>query len=119
MWNLFIFLFKVQSFVRNFTNSDDSNKIEEIIKPISKNVYSDKIKDDKYFYFNVQFDNNEKPIIGNGSDERHFNIIVSAKSWMRNVENNGIFQTDGTYKITIQGYPLVLLIYMVSFIWFI
>ena len=47
------------------------------MKLISKNVYSEKLKDDKYFYFNVLFDDNAKPIIGNGSDEKHLNIIVS------------------------------------------
>ena len=85
----FIFvLIKVQSFVRNYTKSDDSNKIEEIMKLIGKNAHSEKLKDDKYFYFNVLFDDNGKPIIGNGSDEKHFNIIVSSKKLMRNLEHN-------------------------------
>ena len=84
-----------------------ANKINEIKKLISDNVYHPELNDDDFFYFNINFDENDQPIIGNGSDNSHLNIMVSSKNLLNNLQCIGVNHLDGTYKITTNGFPLV------------
>ena len=47
------------------------------------------------------------PIIGDGSDEDHLNIMLTSKRLMENLANNGIHHIDATYRITVHGFPLI------------
>ena len=67
------------------------------------------------FFLNVLFDRDGEPIIGNGTDRSHFNICMTSKRLIQNLDNNGVHHWDCTYKITIHGYSL--LIYGISDIW--
>jgi len=66
------------------------------------------LEDDDYFFFNVNNDTKGNPIIGKGSDDQHFRVAFSSKRLLKNVVHKGVFHIDGTYKITIQGFPLVI-----------
>jgi hypothetical protein len=59
------------------------------------------------FFFNVNNDLRGKPIICKGSGSQHFRLLFSSKRLLQNVEHVGVFHVDGTYKITIQDFPLV------------
>ena len=58
-------------------------------------------------FFNVQFDKDKKVELGDGSDENHMNICFTSKKLMSNIEYKGIHHIDGTYRISIYGFPLV------------
>ena len=47
------------------------------------------------------------PILGDGSDENHLNVMLTSKRLMQNLANNGIHHIDGTYRITVHGFPLI------------
>ena len=47
------------------------------------------------------------PLIGNGSEKDHLNIILSSKKLLYNKNHFGVFHLDGTYKITVNGFPLI------------
>ncbi len=74
---------------------------------VKLHLYSDELEDDDYFFFNVNNDLRGKPIICKGSDSQHFRLLFSSKRLLQNVEHVGVFHVDGTYKITIQDFPLV------------
>ena len=46
-------------------------------------------------------------MIGDGSEENACLIFMTSKLLMQNFELKGLNHIDGTYKIPIQGFPLV------------
>ncbi|CAF0860350.1 unnamed protein product [Brachionus calyciflorus] len=67
------------------------------------------------FFFGSDLDQNNDPLVGNGSEENHCHLIVSTKKMLRFMDENldpdypSIFHIDSTYKITKNGFPLVVL----------
>ena len=98
--------------MRTHRQYEEANRIETIKKIIKENLLSDELSSDDYFFFNVSFDNENQPIVGDGSNKNHFHLCMSSKRLLQNIENYGVHHLDCTYKITVQGYPL--LIYGVS-----
>ena len=80
------------------------NKILEITTFIKDNLYDDELLDDDVFFFNVIFDDNQIPKVGNGSDEDHLHIMMSSKSLMSNIEKTHVHHTDWTYKMGFSSY---------------
>jgi hypothetical protein len=70
-------------------------------------LYDQDLEDDDPFFFNVKYDSENKIDIGDGSDENHLHICMTSKKLMSNIESEGIHHIDGTYRITIYGFPLI------------
>jgi hypothetical protein len=45
--------------------------------------------------------------LGDGSDEKHLHICMTSRKLMSNIESKGVHHIDGTYRITIYGFPLI------------
>lgn len=73
--------------MRLFRGNDLSNKVLEIKNLISNNLYDSDLLDDDYFYFNILFNDDQIPIIGDGSDSNHMHIMLSSKALMSNIES--------------------------------
>lgn len=98
---------QVQHWLRDYREKDLANKISEIKKFIKKKLRTEKTADKQYYFFNVNLNETGEVVLGDGSEEDHLMIFMTSKSLMQNVELEGLYHIDGTYKITIQGYPLV------------
>ena len=85
-----------------------NNRIENVKELISKNLYDEALLDDDYFFFNVKFDENNQPIVNTGKDDDHLHIHMTSKRLFSNIDKNGVHHIDGTYKITRNGFPLIL-----------
>jgi hypothetical protein len=44
---------------------------------VSANLYSPDLPDDKMFFFGIQFDKNNQPIINLGSENFHFRLLMT------------------------------------------
>ena len=65
------------------------------------------MEEDDPFFFNVKYDKENKVDIGDGSDENHLHVCMTSRKLMSNIESNGIHHIDGTYRITVYGFPLI------------
>ena len=65
------------------------------------------LEDDDAFCFNVEFDDSDEVILGDGSDENHLHVCITSRKLMSNIESKGVHHIDGTYRITIYGFPLI------------
>ena len=63
------------------------------------------------FFFHLTFNKNGKLILGNGSDENHLHIMMTSKKMIRLLDSayhsKGCYHQDYTYKITKNGFPLL------------
>ena len=84
-----------------------SNKLDQVKSLINDNLFHEDLLDEDFFYFNFEFDSNNMPVIGDGSDDNHLHIMMSSKKLLNQLEYNGVTHLDGTYKITTNGFPLV------------
>jgi hypothetical protein len=81
-------------------------KIQEFIL---KNQYSESLDRDQLFVYDIQFNSDNKPVVGNGSADDHLMISVTSKQLLENLirrrgQQNHI---DATYKITKNGFCLI------------
>ena len=72
-----------------------------------EHLYKEDLEDDDAFFFNVQFGDDGEVDLGDGSDEKHLRICMTSRKLMSNIESKGVHHIDGTYRITIYGYPLI------------
>ncbi len=75
---------------------------------INDHLLNDTNDDDDFFFFNVMFDRDSEPILGDGTHRSHVNICMTSKRFLRNLEQDGVHHWDCTYKITIHGYRLLI-----------
>ena len=61
----------------------------------------------KCCFFNVNFNKHGKVKIGSGSDKDYLNIMMTSTILMKNCQIDRVFHVDGTYKITENGFLLV------------
>ena len=50
-------------------------------------MYNECLDDETMFYFNVDFDEDKNPIIGNGEENNHTNIMFTSKKLMSLLKN--------------------------------
>ena len=77
------------------------------MKFIKNNTFTNEIDDDKQFFFNLNYNDDNEIEIGTGSTLSHLNLSMTSKNLMKLIQMRGVFHIDGTYKITSHGYPLV------------
>ena len=70
-------------------------------------MYTDSLEDDAAYFIGVKLDENDLPIIGEGTELSHLNIHVTSRFLMGNLSLSGVHHIDATYKITTYGYPLI------------
>ena len=68
----------------------DSNNIEEVIQYIINHSYYEGIDEADLFFFGLKLENN-KPVVGNGTDQSHFNACFSSIKLLKRLENDGQF----------------------------
>ncbi len=86
-------------------NNQDS--VSAIANYINQHLYSDDLEDDDPYFIGIRFDDNNKILIGNGSDASHLYIHITSRHLMNNLRYNGVHHIDATYKITTHGFPLI------------
>jgi len=49
-------------------------------------------------------------VVGDGSDDDHFNMMLTSKKLLEMLDSNieGMFHIDGTYKLTKEGFPIII-----------
>jgi len=98
---LFYFL-KIQRFVRTYRDAVRVNTISSIKNTVKNNLYHDKINEDKFFFFGVEFDSEKEPILGSGKCEvdhknkkikcsslSHLNLMMTSVKLMDSIEEEG------------------------------
>ncbi|CAF0897848.1 unnamed protein product [Brachionus calyciflorus] len=71
------------------------------------------LKDDEVFFFGLKLDNDDELVIGTGTDDNHCYILLTTKKMLKFLDDNidnfpSIFHIDSTYKITKNGFPLLI-----------
>ncbi|CAF0956396.1 unnamed protein product [Brachionus calyciflorus] len=73
--NIIPSLKQVQNFVNNFRYTKlKRNSLQEVRNLVQKNLFSDDLEEHDPFFFNFNFFNEEKIIINNGSENKHFHL---------------------------------------------
>jgi hypothetical protein len=96
----------IENNVSSFQDQLDLDKIEKWIN--DRLFYSD--DPDKLFFFSIRMNNN-KIVVGCGSDDDHFNICCTSYRLLSycGIQQyyGSIYHIDGTYKITFENFVLV------------
>ena len=85
----------------------NSNSMKCVRDFIKSNEYDANVSENKMFIFNVKKNDKNKIKLGDGKDNNHLNIMMSSKALLSNLSREGMFHIDGTYKITKNGFPLM------------
>lgn len=93
--------------MNKLTNQNEANKITVLSEFIKENMYSDKLDDDEPFFFNVNTNEADEVDLGSGSDIEHLHLCMTSRFLMKSCADKGVKHSDGTYKITSHGYPLI------------
>ena len=93
-------------------NTGNNNNINDVCIYIKNHEYSDLLADDEMFFYGFKYDKNGDPIVGDGSDSIHFRALVTTKKMIRFMDEKlsdlpSMFHIDSTFKITKNGFPLV------------
>lgn len=70
------------------------NIIEMLRDFILKNQFHQDLKEDDAFFFNLKFNEHNELIIGDGSNQDHFNLMMSSKYMLSFLTKNGTGHTD-------------------------
>jgi hypothetical protein len=70
-------------------------------------MYTESLEDEAAYFIGVKLDENDLPIIGEGTELNHLNIHVTSRFLMGNLSLSGVHHIDATYKITTYGFPLI------------
>ena len=75
---------QIQNFAARFRDkTGNNNLIGDVVKYVAAHLYRPDIPDDEIFFFGLNFDENDQPIINIGSDSSHLNLICSTKKFHR------------------------------------
>ena len=55
------------------------------------------------FFFNFKRNEDNKIVVGDSSDDDHFNVMLTSKKLLEMLDSN----IDGTYKLTKEGFPII------------
>ena len=69
--------------------------------------YDASLKDDEPFFFNIKEDAQGEVPIQSGEPLIHPRIYITSKKLMRNAEKHGVHHYDGTYKLSRNGFIVV------------
>jgi len=69
--------------------------------------YDATLKDDEPFFFNIKEDAQAEVLIQSGEPLKHSRIYITSKKLMRNAEKRGVHHYDGTYKLSRNGFIVV------------
>eukprot|EP00644_Phytophthora_capsici_P002991 jgi/Phyca11/102684/e_gw1.7.736.1 len=102
----------VQNYVNNFsrTQLDNHDRTVDIRKWVHERAYTGSESMTEPFSFSWNLDDNGKPTVGNGSDEKPFLVGISTKSLMMRLAippDTFILHIDATYKLNRLDYPVV------------
>jgi len=89
--------------MRRFKKSTVDDKIDQLHNLMKKNQYRENISDDSFFFFSVPTK------LGKGTKSDPVHIMMTSKVLMENCQNidKGVFEIDGTYRLTKNNYPWV------------
>jgi hypothetical protein len=94
--NQFLIRFK---FMRRFNKINYSNKIDVMQKEMLDNQYNEKLLDDDFFYFGISSK------LGAGTKKDPVHIMMISRGQSKIYLKAGVFQIDGTYRLTKNNYP--------------
>ena len=91
-------------------NKPASNKIMDTIQCILDHLYFPTIKENTPLFFGVDFDENNKPKIGDGCKLEPFYLFITSLKLLKNADTSlqyheCIFHSDGTYKTNLNNFP--------------
>lgn len=93
--------------MNKLNNQKEANKINILSEFIREHIYNDELKDDEPFFFNVVFNEADEVDLGSGSEIEHLHICMTSRFLMQFCAKKGVKHSDGTYKITSHGFPLI------------
>lgn len=93
--------------MNNRNKKRSENNIERIKEFIMKHQYNDQLADDEPFFFNLNFNDSNELILGDGKSEP-LHIMITSKSLINYLKERGVGHIDATYKIMTTGYSLVI-----------
>jgi len=104
---------KLQHFVAYYRksrmfNTDDLDELEQMIKA---GAFTGDEPEDKAFFFSIHTDGDDKPHVGDGSDEDPFVIGITTKALLRRMDRDPdsfVFHMDTTFKLNIVDYPTLI-----------
>ena len=106
-------LSQIQTFVHRIRSKvkPKSNNVNEVISYVMSNLYFPTIHENTPFFFGCEFDSKNQVILGDGSKLAPLHIYMTSIKMLRlldgtNQMNMHIFHLDGTYRITINNFPL-------------
>ncbi|CAF1118919.1 unnamed protein product, partial [Brachionus calyciflorus] len=104
---------QIRNHVAYFKQSIGNNNIEDVKKFIEANLYKEDLSEDQMFFFGINYDNNNKPIVGSGSESNLLHLMMTSKKLFSLVDANisdfeSIFHIDSTFKIVKNRFPIVI-----------
>jgi hypothetical protein len=89
--------------MRRYNKANSSNTIQEMAQRMNKHKYSENLEDDECFFFRVP------KKLGAGTKKDPVHIMMTSRSLMENCNylDKGVFQIDGTYRLTKNNYPWI------------
>jgi hypothetical protein len=92
-----------------------SNDIVEVQEFVTHNLFDPArhvTNPNSFFFYGLQFDENGKPIIGDGSEEFPFRVHLTSVALLkylddRDQNNRSVFHLDATYKLNLNRFKLV------------
>jgi hypothetical protein len=84
----------------------DRNNICEVIDFITNHLHFDDTHATDLFFFGLKA-LQSKVVVGNGTDESHFNACFTSVKLLKRLENVGQFHLDCTYKIVKYFFPIL------------
>ena len=82
--------------------------MHEVKLRVKDKLFSDNLEYDEPFYFNVPLDNTGLPVLGTGDPKDHLYLSITSKKLLNNLNNDGIFHIDCTYKLIKNGFPVLI-----------
>ncbi|CAF1053572.1 unnamed protein product, partial [Brachionus calyciflorus] len=103
---------QIQGFAAKFKNNNGTNNsIEPVVEYIRKHEFRSDMVDDEIFYFSLSYYESGNQIVKPASESNHLNLVYTTKKLLifldDKVSFSSIFDIDATYKITKNGFPLV------------
>lgn len=94
----------MQYYARAYKKDNCDNNIIRMEEYMKSHLYSPMQKDDDFFFFRVP----GRPGSGKASDPCH--IFLTSRALLHNIRYllHGVFQIDGTYRLTKNNYPWVI-----------
>ncbi|CAF0999539.1 unnamed protein product [Brachionus calyciflorus] len=106
---------QIAGFVHRYKNKmvAKKNKVEDVEKYLGDHLYYPTIDPNVPFFFGFPVSDQNKPILGNGASTNHLFIFATTLKLLQincdtnNQSNIALFHIDGTYKITREGFPML------------